>query len=58
LEFYLTGHHAANDARKRKKASLEKVISLVILAERSVVKVYCKQERLQWVGNCSLTQEL
>ena len=39
---------------KEKKASLEKVISLVIPAECFVVKVYCKQERLQWVENYSL----
>lgn len=36
---------------KEKKASLVKVILLVIPAERFVVKVYCKQERLNWDEN-------
>ena len=36
---------------KEKKASLEKVILLVIPNERFVVKVYCKQERLNWDEN-------
>lgn len=54
LKFYLTGHHASNDTRKREKKSLGKVILLVISAECFVVKVYCNQERLQQVENYSL----
>lgn len=53
LKFYLTGYHASNATRKRKKAALEKVILLVLPAERFIVKVYCKRERL-WDENYSL----
>lgn len=54
LKLYLTGHQVSTDNRQKINKSLERVILLAIPVECFAVKVYCNQERWQWVEKYSL----